>query len=93
MSVIRREQTNIVGGGGSKYSATVTVVYPNYMFWLIPHMLGTLDPVVLCFDEFGFEIEPWRIDIVDANTVRIYFGQAHCGLGAQPAPSGKVIVM
>jgi hypothetical protein len=93
MSVIRREQTNIVGGGGSKFSATVTMVYPNYQFWLIPHMLATLDPLVFCFDEFGVEIEPWNIVVVDANTVRVYFGQGHGGLGFRPAPSGKVVVM
>ena len=93
MSVIRREQTNIVGGSSAKFVGTVTMVYPNYQFWDVIHMLGTIDPVVTCFDEFGVEIEPWRVTVVDANTVRVYFGAGHGGLGFRPAPSGKVIVM
>jgi len=93
MSVIRREQTNILSGGGAKYVGLVTVTYPNYQFWTIVHMLATMDPVVVCYDEFGVEIEPWSVTVVDANTVQVYFGPAHGGLSFRPAPSGKVIVM
>jgi hypothetical protein len=93
MSTIRKEQTNIAGGGGATKFEAVMPAGGNY--WSVNHGLGTLNPGVWCWDEFGREITPWRVQVVDPNNIRVWFqsysGGGYNGYGCVRA--GKVAVI
>lgn len=90
MSVIRKEQTNITGGGGAKYEAVMTA---QHYFWDVNHGLGTLSPVVFCWDEFDRVLSPWKIEVVDNMNVRIWFWNQYANNVYRGTPAGKVAVI
>jgi hypothetical protein len=91
MSVIRKEQTNITGGGGAtKFEAPMTA-QPNY--WTVVHNLGTLSPAVFCWDEFNRVLTPWQIEVVDNMTVRVWFWNHYAQNTYRGTPAGKVAVI
>lgn len=90
MSVIRKEQTNIVAGGGAKYEAAMTA---QTYYWTVTHNLGTLSPAVFCWDEFGRVLTPWRIEVVDPLTVRVWFWDQYSGNAPRGTPAGRVAVI
>jgi len=90
MSVIRKEQTNITGGGGAKFEAAMTA-QANY--WTVNHGLGTLSPAVFCWDEFDRVLTPWRVEVVDNMNVRVWFWNHYAQGTYSGTPAGRVAVI
>jgi hypothetical protein len=90
MSVIRKEQTNITGGGGAKYEAPMAA---QYDFWLVTHGLGTLSPVVTCWDEFDRILTPWHIEVIDPTSLRVWFWNRYRDSSQLSTPVGRVAVI